>query len=327
MARPGPAAATLALLMALTSCSAEGVSDAGADPAPARDTSEAATTPATIETSNGATLPLVYQDSPSIWVDLADGNDIRDAAPGVRGDKQHPDWSPDGMRLAFDENFATIWVVHVDGTDEQAIYECVAPCAAVQDASWSPDGTQLAFMRVLGDGTHTVAAQVVVVDVASGDVRVVHEDRSGTAWVYQPRWSPDGKRIVLDRSVWASNLLDESVRRRTDLMIVTLGDGARLVRGTRGGQAPDWSPDGSSVVFEVSGRLALISPDGTGRRWLTRKTDGPSIQPTFLPDGTGVVFTSDGAAGPTAAAISLFDGTITRVTSTVATHPRVRPTG
>ena len=40
-----------------------------------------------------------------------------DVAQRSDGAAQHPDWSPDGTRLAFETDFATIWTVDSDGND------------------------------------------------------------------------------------------------------------------------------------------------------------------------------------------------------------------
>src|SRR5262249_31583391 len=57
---------------------------------------------------------------------------------------------------------------------------------------------------------------------------------------------------------------------------------------------PDWSPDGSEIVFEldtdVAASVDLIRPDGTG---LVNLTPGPDFfqgQPSFTPDGKQIVF-------------------------------------
>jgi len=63
-------------------------------------------------------------------------------------------------------------------------------------------------------------------------------------------------------------------------------------------QGPDWSPDGSRIVFsrfnqsKGIGRIWIMNADGTGQRLLAAEPPGRSdIQPSYAPDGGHIVFT------------------------------------
>jgi TolB protein len=84
-----------------------------------------------------------------------------------------------------------------------------------------------------------------------------------------------------------------------DRIFAISGDGSGLVRltdGPRGDAAPDWSPDGRTIVFQ-SGRdgnqeLYAVNADGSGVRRLTRD-DAADGEPAWSPDGRRIAFVSD----------------------------------
>lgn len=63
-------------------------------------------------------------------------------------------------------------------------------------------------------------------------------------------------------------------------------------------QGPDWSPDGSRILFarvnlsKGIGRIWIMNADGTGQRLLVSDAPGRSdVQPSYAPDGGHIVFT------------------------------------
>lgn len=284
--------------------------------------------------STAAGPRLGYQGEGTIWTLGSDGSRL-DVGSQVDGDKQHPDWSPDGARLVFDVNFLAIWVVDADGSDPERLFMCEDPCAAVQDAAWSPDGTEVIFTHVLGDGVHTTSAQLLALDVSTGAQRVVFEDTSQDVWLFEPRWSREGDRVVVEADRFASNLLSESQVLSTELRVVDVEDGnAVSPPGARGVNWDDWSPADDLLTYTKGGNLFTMRPDGTDRRKLTSflSENESAIQPTFTPDGAGIVFTKvtgridSGSETTSAAILDLVSGEISIVPgSSGATHPRLQP--
>ena len=332
--------ARICVLVATTAVSvacsgASGSQDAGDSPGGSVGPAES-----TAATSEGNSEPapgteLVFQTAGTIWTLDATGT-RHDVGTQVEGSKEHADWSPDGTRLVFESNFLTLWVTNADGSDPQKLYECLEPCYATQDASWSPDGTEIVFMTTDSDGADTESSQLLAVNADTGDVRLIYEDRSRDTWLYQPRWSPDGQRIVFEADQFASTLLTESQTLRSDILVVDASGGgeARRVKGTRGALWDDWSPDGKWLVYTKDGNLFTVHPDGTSRKRLTsfkfKKESG--LQPMFTPDGTGIVFTKvngllySGAETTDVAILDLASGDISTVPgSDGATHPKLRP--
>ena len=119
----------------------------------------------------------------------------------------------------------------------------------------SRDGSHLAFMKgnrlwVVGrdgGGARQVASGVVRFDV-----------------------SPDGKSVVFE--AWANELF---VRRLDEARRVALP-----ILGTH----PKWSPDGRWIAYHewvVPGRVGVMRPDGTGRRWLQEED---AVEFAWAPD-------------------------------------------
>ena len=81
-------------------------------------------------------------------------------------------------------------------------------------------------------------------------------------------------------------------------------DGSNQTRVTRGpkiDERPDWSPDGTTIVFSRNGNdLWTVAPDGSGLTQLTFTGKRDEFAPAYSPDGTRIAFnrvTSSGRLG------------------------------
>jgi Tol biopolymer transport system component len=106
---------------------------------------------------------------------------------------------------------------------------------------------------------------------------------SDVANLYQPSWSPDGRRIV-------------AARPGSGLYVIDVRDG-RARRITRGesDEAPAWSPDGRLIAFHrqvtaTNWDIYGVSPTGGRLRRLTRDSL-QQLRPTWSPSGTRIGFT------------------------------------
>ena len=323
----------LAVLLSVSACAVGDEDDAQTTEHTATTTAPDVATPSV----GPSALVVAYQSGGTVRVRTADGG-LVDVGVGVEGEPQHPDWSPDGTRLAFETDFAIIWTVAADGSDAREVYRCAGRCFAVQDPAWSPDGRQLAFVEAqTRDGVHESKSLVRVVDLGTGKVRDVTADRSGSETLFGPRWSDDGSSLVVEEDVWASTRLDESVLRGARL--VTMGaDGhdRRVLASWKGpisgpaSPAPDWS--GKRVVFVRDDNLLLIDVDDGSVRPLTTY-DGVTehaIQPTFSQDGRRITFTYVRGSfevddRPEGAVVDVETGVVTMLDLPGATHVRLGP--
>ena len=177
-----------------------------------------------------------------------------------------------------------------DSDKDWLVSELRGPTKTVQftttEATWinvdlSPDGRTIAF-DVLGD--------IYLLPAGGGKATPLTE---GPAYDHQPRFSPDGSRILFT-----------SDRGGTDNVWVIHTDGTQLRPLTnekdRFMNSADWSPDGSTIVARK--RLTDASSLGTVELWmfhtlggkgsqLTKKASIPDANaPTLSPDGKWVYF-------------------------------------
>jgi Tol biopolymer transport system component len=102
-----------------------------------------------------------------------------------------------------------------------------------------------------------------------------------------PRWSPDGKRLLLVRSRANDRELEGGI-------FSIDRDGTHEQRICEG-RWPDWSPDGKEIVFSIGGEetggarvgatICIAKTDGSTRREIT---DGDC--PSWSPDGKKIAF-------------------------------------
>jgi Tol biopolymer transport system component len=305
-----------------------------------------------------ATAPVIVFEGPikggaGNHVVRLDGTGDRWLTPDVPlrpgGWQVHPDWSPDGKRLAFaadsDADTRDIWVTAADGTDAVRVLDCSLPCIEADYPSWSPDGMKLAFEAFDGRGEDNVNARLSVLDLAGGKLQTVYTAPRVGDIVRTPRWSPDGQRLVFEIQHWSnggptgtlvSTEIDVKAANKT-------GHAKRLTRPSLLATYPDWSWTSNRIVFSTRpwrdlplgpSNLYTIAPDGSHLRAVTRFATGATraAQPSWTPKGDRIIFTAvkgKGFGAPTMATIRPDGSGLTSATTSgpmFGTHPRLQPT-
>ena len=214
-----------------------------------------------------------------------------------------PAWSWDNKRIALirprkdasNVTHSDIYLINADGTNGHWVLSTPSPYN-LSTPSWSPDGSHILVTisdvacwrlgwvhltsRILGNltsGGGLVAGKqpsydptgqkIVYVGLNSKSLDLINHDGSGhvtlglapNSTLDGPVFSPDGKRIAFsnaasngDQEIFVKSLVDGSVKR------LTYATGADLW--------PNWSPDGSKIVFgsNRNGHLQIWSVSATG---------------------------------------------------------------
>ena len=248
-------------------------------------------------------------DRRQIWLVHADGTNLHELAPGNPVGKASPDISPDGSKVIFNDwkDPTQIWEVSIEGGQPALVStDCAAATACLEhDPTYSPDGRRVAFMRVEGFGSSSESSVIGVRDLDTHQVTLLEATRVllSTGDLAQPTWSPDGLQIAYHR-----NTQTPTDERPTKIRIEIVNvDGTALRElpappgETKAGD-PDWSPDGSLIVFSTmpnregegdgNGSMGIftIHPDGTGLTEVCGSCLQGGIAPSWTPDGKHILF-------------------------------------
>jgi Tol biopolymer transport system component len=231
----------------------------------------------------------------------------------ISGAAETPLLSPDRTRLAFeclDGDLVRVCLADADGSDPTMLTPNTGdtdhPVENYAPRAWSPDGTQLILVGFGGgpSGIFTMPATDggKLVRVTSSPVG--HGDDTLAV-------SPDGSRIVFVRVPVTDD--------HDGVVYVVALDDAGLVRLSPPGMAveccaaPNWSPDGSRVVFAgESGpdEWAIYATDAIGSdRQRISPLDGWAFAPRWSPDGRMIAFTQATPSGGAEIFVVRADGT------------------
>jgi TolB protein len=221
-----------------------------------------------------------------------DGRDIRQITHGD-ADSFHPAWSANGQWVVFNratpDNVVELWVVRGDGTDAHQVTHLGGQAL---EPAWAPDGSRIVFQfNTPNDPDQDL--YTIKLD-GTGLHRLTNTPDSAEVLA---KFSPDGRWLVYGFATFARNDIYSRLR-------ISKADGSDvhdITPQSWNAARPDWSPDGTRIIFSNNyGRfkpasLFTVRPDGSDLRRLTTapaNTLGDTFA-VFSPDGRRVSFISD----------------------------------
>jgi dipeptidyl aminopeptidase/acylaminoacyl peptidase len=221
-----------------------------------------------------------------------------------------PSWSPDGTRLAFQaapttmirDSRSDIYLVTIA---DKAMTKITTKPEAASPPAWSPDGKTIAFTML--PQSHTARADsimdreigndhLVLYDVASGKTRDTYDAKLDIS-AGNPRWSPDGSRIMYTTgerawsAVYSYDVASNKTTRIVDKVLIgqpSVSKDGKLAAYTLGSPNAPADVYVSDLTFASPKKLTDINPQvrdlalGETEVITWKSTDGTPVEGVLL---------------------------------------------
>jgi Tol biopolymer transport system component len=243
----------------------------------------------------------------------------------LAGGAWDPAWSPDGSLVAFERRHERtrapdeLFVMNADGSAAHALTTgCTRATKCIGDdlPAFSPDGRSIVFERIYGPivkrnlrmsdrrrGRQTIeqasAVDLMIVGSAGGaPARLAHWGLDPQPWDGAPKFSPDGRSIVLAIGTATQPSPHSAIGTALHVLDANGGNARRITPWALGAGNPDWSPDGTRIVFTSEGGhtpfIYTVGANGEGLTQLTKNRPGHfdqfGMQAVWSPDGRQIAF-------------------------------------
>jgi len=250
-----------------------------------------------------------YADG-EVFVMNLDGTGRKNITNNPAYDGWHPEWSPDGRKLAFlssrDGNYCLgipgpdcimdLYTINLDGSGLRRITHGLMS----RDYAWSSDGSMMAYGHFsLNTQGNEYFGDIFLVNLHSLEVVNLTnhpKDEARYFFDYDIDWSPDGRRLVFASNYQDGIYVIDMESKETKFW--TEGEG---YYGN-----PQWSPDGSRIVFihwdsiELGRpgqatlhpqQIILVDADLSNSHLLIEE-ESLEAYPQWSPDGTWIAYGS-----------------------------------
>ena len=228
---------------------------------------------ATFPGTNGK---IVFVTSADIFTINSDGTGVTNLTDRPVRDL-YPRFSSDGTKICFSSFFnspkAEIYTMNVDGTDKTRVTNFELHDV---ECSWSPDGTKIVFQRNMGDGAND-GIYVINVD-GTGEMNLSNSPNTND---HDPDLSPDGSKIVFMRHDGSKGEIFVMNSDGTNKQNISNQPGTD--------DKPEWSPDGTEILFRKEGRIWIMDADGTNKHEFGGNPF-QGLSATWSPDGKKIAY-------------------------------------